>query len=76
MRIACRLRELREALELSLRDVEEASGVNRGSLSAIETGHALPLDEWIPKLEDVYGAPVTDWYSPAVLLVLEYPERP
>ncbi|HEY2940448.1 MAG TPA: helix-turn-helix transcriptional regulator [Gaiellaceae bacterium] len=44
MRIACRLRELRQARELSLRDVERMTGIARTDLSKVERGRMLPPD--------------------------------
>ncbi|MGH2715415.1 MAG: helix-turn-helix domain-containing protein [Thermoleophilaceae bacterium] len=66
MRLACRLRELREARELSLADVKAAlpAGVkaSRGDLSRIERGMMLPPQKWVSALEAAYGAPSSSWY--------------
>jgi transcriptional regulator with XRE-family HTH domain len=61
VRLACRLRELREERGLSIRDVEARKGISRGYLSHLERGRLLPRDEWIDALEAVYEAP--DWSS-------------
>jgi transcriptional regulator with XRE-family HTH domain len=64
MRLACRLRELRQARGLSIREVEERSGINRAYLSPIENGRLLAKDEWVEALEEAYGAPESEWYLP------------
>lgn len=72
MRVRCHLRDLRGKRPLS--ELEAETGINRGSLSQIESGRMLPHDKWLPALEAAYGAPKTAWYEPEVLLVIEYPE--
>jgi transcriptional regulator with XRE-family HTH domain len=74
MRVACNLRELRKRRGLGLRETAERAGVNRGVLSSIERGRMLPSDDQVPGLEKAYGAAAATWYSPEVLLVLDYPE--
>lgn len=69
MRIRCLLSELRGTE--SLRSIAEKADVNPGDLSKIEAGMMLPKDEDVPALQRAYGAPVTSWYPPAVLLALE-----
>lgn len=69
MRVPCLLRELRG--DRSLREVEEHSGVSRGTLSKIERGQEFPLDKHVPALEQAYGAPASEWWPPAVLLLIE-----
>lgn len=64
MRIACLLRELRQARELSLRDVERLTGIARTDLSKVERGRLLPRDEWLPEMEKAYGAEHSSWYVP------------
>jgi hypothetical protein len=66
------LREIRG--RRPLRALEAESGIGRGYLSEIETGHRLPRDEWIEGMERAYGAPMTDFYPPEILIVLRYPE--
>ena len=68
MKLSCRLREIRG--RRSLRDLADAAGINRGTLSMIETGRALPKDEWLEAIERVYGAPPEEWYPPRTLLAI------
>jgi transcriptional regulator with XRE-family HTH domain len=51
--------------ERSITDVAELTGLARGEISMLERGQQLPRDEWIPKLELVYGARC-DWYPVGV----------
>lgn len=70
MRLACHLRTIRG--KRSLRDIAEASGVDRGTLSRIERGQQLPTgEEQLEKIEAAYGSPVEDWYSRRALLALQ-----
>lgn len=69
-RLRCFLRELRGPR--TLREQAAKAGVNHGELSRIEAGIALPRDEDVPALEQAYGAPITDWYHPLVLVALEF----
>jgi transcriptional regulator with XRE-family HTH domain len=55
MRLACRLLELRQARGLSIREVEERSGINRAYLSPIENGR-LP-DSGCSRHASRYGYP-------------------
>lgn len=72
MRLVCHLRTIRG--KRSLRDIAEASGVDRGTLSRIERGQQLPLsEEQTEKIEGAYGAPIEDWYSKRGLLALQEP---
>jgi transcriptional regulator with XRE-family HTH domain len=78
MHVRCKLREIRERMPrkesgepVSLRDIEAVAAVSAGVLSQIERGVMLPPDRQISQLEAAYGAPVTDWYAPGVLLVLQ-----
>jgi helix-turn-helix protein len=71
MRLACRLRELRTARRLSLGDIRNAvlaiepdAKINRCDLSRLERGRLLAPDEWVPLLEQAYGAPLGEWYAP------------
>lgn len=69
-RLRCFLRELRGPV--TLREIAEQAGMNPGDISRIEAGLQVPRDDQIPRLEAAYGAPVTDWYPPMVLLALEF----
>jgi transcriptional regulator with XRE-family HTH domain len=69
VRLACRLRELREERGLSIRDVEARTGISRGYLSHLERGRLLPRDEWVDALEAVYEAPSSSWYVPPAGMV-------
>lgn len=75
MRLKCHLHAIRGSRPL--RELAEASGVNRGELSKIENGRALPKDEWIPAIEEAYGAPVDRWYDwrPPQLVAVEVDEE-
>jgi transcriptional regulator with XRE-family HTH domain len=67
MRLRCRMREVRTFERKGLREVAEQAGINRGTLSFIEQGRLLPLDEQIPALEQAYGRPIEQLYSPLAL---------
>ena len=73
MVVRCYLREIRG--RRSIRKIAEASGVNRGTLSAIERGHVVPKDEQVEPMEAAYGAPFEEWYPPLVCRVLELDEE-
>ena len=64
MRIACLLRELRKARDLSIRDVERMTGNSRTDLSKVERGRMLPRDDWLVAMEHAYGADPSGWYMP------------
>lgn len=70
MRVRCFLPELRGPR--SLRNVAGDAGINPGMLSRIEQGVALPKDDEIASLEAAYGAPITDWYPPLVIVAMEF----
>jgi transcriptional regulator with XRE-family HTH domain len=69
-RLRCFLKELRGPE--SLRTLADRAGINAGELSRIEAGYAIPRDEDVPALESAYGAPITDFYHPLVLVALEF----
>jgi transcriptional regulator with XRE-family HTH domain len=75
LHLVCRLRNLREKRELSIKDMERATGISRGTLSAVERGKAVPLDEHVAPMEREYG-PITSWYSPWALLALQEGDEP
>lgn len=70
MRIPTLLRQIRVDASMSLTDVEDLTGISRGTLSQIETGRALPADRHVPQLELAYGPPAA-WYEPAILYLLQ-----
>lgn len=70
MRLATRLRTLRVAAGLSLTETADLTGVPKGDLSKIETGRALPRDEWVENLANAYG-PADGWYEPRLLLLIQ-----
>lgn len=70
MRVRCFLKELRGPR--SLRRVADEAGINPGMLSRIEQGVAFPKDDEIPALAAAYGAPITDWYPPLVIVAMEF----
>ncbi len=74
MRIHCRIRELRG--DESLRDFADRVGMNRGTLSRIETGRGLPSDEEAQRIAEVLGRPLTDLYPPIALLAIELDPEP
>lgn len=69
MRVRCHLKRFRG--DKSIRDVETESGIARATLSRLENGQLFPLDAQVPQLEEAYGARITDWYDPGVLLELQ-----
>jgi transcriptional regulator with XRE-family HTH domain len=70
MYLPCRLRWIRERQEIGLRDMADRTGVNRGTLSAIENGRTLPKDEWLPAMETAYGVKRHEFYPAEVAFVL------
>jgi transcriptional regulator with XRE-family HTH domain len=60
--IGDRLRILREARQLSERDVEESTGVPGSYLLRIETGHAVPSFEVLEKLAAALGVVPRDLF--------------
>jgi len=64
-----RLAELREQRALTLRDLEEASGVGADAISKIENGHRKPRPSTLRKLARALGVEVEDFFrQPAVPL--------
>jgi transcriptional regulator with XRE-family HTH domain len=54
------LRELRKSKRLSLRDVEQASGVSGSYLSQVEQGKRHPSAELLRKIAPTYGASIRE----------------
>lgn len=64
------LRALRLERGLSIRDVENLSGISRACLSMIERGRELPTPEQLATLADVYGV-VGRWRFVTLVLLEE-----
>jgi transcriptional regulator with XRE-family HTH domain len=64
-----RLAELREQKALTLRELEEASGIGADAISKIENGHRKPRPSTLRKLARALGVEVEDFFrEPAVPL--------
>ena len=55
------LADLRVAKKMSLRDLQEATGINRGLLSQMERGTLLPEPKHLTALSYALGVPVESW---------------
>ena len=58
MIIGDRLRELREAKQLSQGDIEERTGLLRCYISRVENGHTVPAVETLEKLARAFEVPL------------------
>lgn len=58
--LSAKLRVLRAERQLTLREVEEATGVDKNTLSCLERGVRKPQTLTIGKLATGYGVPVED----------------
>jgi transcriptional regulator with XRE-family HTH domain len=58
MIIGDRLREMREAKQLSQGDVEKRTGLLRCYISRVENGHTIPAVETLEKLARAFEVPV------------------
>lgn len=65
------VRAVREAAELSLRQLEDLTGINRGVWSAIENGRTLPEPRHLAALSTALGVPLGEW---RIRFVLEHVE--
>jgi transcriptional regulator with XRE-family HTH domain len=54
------IRSLREQQNLTLRQVEEKTGISNSYLSQMENGRRVPSPEYVGKLASAYGVPVGD----------------
>lgn len=72
LKLVCHLRGIRG--DRPITEIQEASGINRGTLSQIERGIMLPLDRQVASLEAAYGARVEAWYTPRGLLAIQEDE--
>lgn len=57
----CNVRDARSAKGLSLRQLSEKTGINRGRLSIIECGIYIPAESEAHKIAKVIGEPVHCW---------------
>lgn len=64
-------RAVREARGLSLRQLEERTGINRATWSQIETGKHMPEPRHIAALSEALGVPAGQW---RIRFVLELEE--
>lgn len=55
------MRSIREARGLSLRQLEELTGINRGVWSQIENGHLLPQARHLAALDAALDVPAGEW---------------
>jgi transcriptional regulator with XRE-family HTH domain len=70
-----RLAELRERKALTLRDLEEASGVGADAISKIENGHRKPRPSTLRKLARALGVEVEDFYREPAVPLAEAPSE-
>lgn len=55
------VRQVREAAEISLRQLEDLTGINRAAWSQIENGRLLPQAQHITALSLALGVPSEEW---------------
>jgi transcriptional regulator with XRE-family HTH domain len=70
MRVPSFMQQIRHGADLSLAEVRDLTGIDRGTLSRIERGRQLPADSEIAALELAYG-PAAQWYPPELLLLIQ-----
>src|SRR5215212_101066 len=70
-----RLAELREQKALTLRDLEEASGVGADAISKIENGHRKPRPSTLRKLARALEVEVADFFKEPALPLAEAPRE-
>jgi transcriptional regulator with XRE-family HTH domain len=68
-----RLAELREQKALTLRELEEASGIGADAISKIENGHRKPRPSTLRKLARALGIEVEDFFREPALPLDEAP---
>jgi transcriptional regulator with XRE-family HTH domain len=61
--VGARLRELREARNISMRGLAHASGLSANALSMIERGKTSPSVSTLYKLADALGVPITAFFG-------------
>ncbi|SRR5581483_1047122 len=64
--VGVRLRELREARNISMRGLATKSGLSANALSMIERGKTSPSVSTLYKLADALGVPITEFFGPPV----------
>lgn len=62
--VGARLRELRDARNISMRGLATKSGLSANALSMIERGKTSPSVSTLYKLADALGVPVTAFFGP------------
>lgn len=62
MRIADRLREIREMKNLSQKEVERRTGLLRSYLSRVENGHTVPTIETLEKIAQALEVPLFQFF--------------
>lgn len=62
MDIGNRLRELRKAMQLSLGDISERSGLTRSLISRVELGRTSPSVRVLERWSDALGVPVAQLF--------------
>jgi transcriptional regulator with XRE-family HTH domain len=70
-----RLAELREQKALTLRDLEEVSGVGADAISKIENGHRKPRPSTLRKLARALGVEVEDFFREPAVPLAEAPRE-
>ena len=70
-----RLAELREQKALTLRDLEEISGVGADAISKIENGHRKPRPSTLRKLARALGVEVEDFFREPAIPLAEAPRE-
>lgn len=55
------VREIREAAEISLRELQERTLIHRATWSRIENGTMLPEPQQLAALSEALGVPFEEW---------------
>jgi transcriptional regulator with XRE-family HTH domain len=63
MRIGAKLRELREAKNLSQGDIEHRTGLRRAYISRVENGYTVPTIETLEKYANALGVPLYRFFT-------------
>ena len=62
--VGSRLRQLREARNISMRTLATMSGLSANALSMIERGKTSPSVSTLYRISDALGVPITEFFSP------------